>query len=144
MGGGAGAYTVNKKWERDPQCKDWVSVLKVDKQKALCQWCYRTIDVSSMGECAEIALKKARSTSKTDKLKFQTRKAKRIDTIKALPGVCVLISCTTLMAVSCLYNACSLQNISYKKSFELQRCQPKGIKIREIANLTFFDPKERC
>ena len=45
-------------------------------------------------------------------------KAKRIDTIKTFAEVCDLISCTTFMAVSCLY--CMFLCIPYKKSFELR------------------------
>ena len=39
-------------WEFHPRYKGWVSALKADKRKALCQWCDQTIDVSSMGESA--------------------------------------------------------------------------------------------
>ena len=127
--GRKGQCLYNKKWERDPQYKGWVSALKADKWEALCQWCDRTIDISSMGESALKSRSKSEKHKQNswceqrvtlssfgfgssagtstcpsrNKLKFQTGKAKRIDTIQKFSEVCDVISCTTLMVVSCLY-----------------------------------------
>ena len=57
------------------------------------------------------------------KLKFQTRKAKRIGTIETFSEVCDLISCTTNTHINGSFLFVlhvSLQNIPYKKSFELR------------------------
>ena len=60
------------KWERDPQYKGWVRAFKADKRKALCQWCDRTIDVSSMGESA------LKSHSKSEKHKQNSQCEQRV------------------------------------------------------------------
>lgn len=70
--GRKGQCLYNKKWERDPQYKGWVSAFKADKRKALCQWCDRTIDVSSMGESA------LKSHSKSEKHKQNSRCEQRV------------------------------------------------------------------
>lgn len=70
--GRKGQCLYNKKWERNPQYKGWVSALKADKRRALCQWCDRTIDVSSMGESA------LKSHSKSEKHKQNSRCEQRV------------------------------------------------------------------
>ena len=70
--GRKGQCLYNKKWERDPQYKGWVRAFKWDKRKALCQWCDRTIDVSSMGESAP------KSHSKSEKHKQNSRCEQRV------------------------------------------------------------------
>ena len=65
--GRKGQCLYNKKWEHDSQYKAWVSAYKADKRKALCHWCDRTIDVSSMGESA------LKSHSRSEKHKQNSR-----------------------------------------------------------------------
>ena len=65
--GRKGQCLYNKKWEPDPQYKAWVSAYKADKRKALCHWCDRTIDVSSMVESA------LKSHSRSEKHKQNSR-----------------------------------------------------------------------
>ena len=70
--GRKGQCLYNKKWEHDPQYKAWVSAYKADKRKALCHWCDRTIDVSSMGESA------LKSHSRSEKHKQNSRCQQRV------------------------------------------------------------------
>ena len=70
--GRKGQCLYNKKWERDLQYKGWVSAFKADKRKAMCQWCDRTIDVSSMGESA------LKSHSKSENHKQNSRCEQRV------------------------------------------------------------------
>lgn len=70
--GQKGQCFYNNKWQHDPQYKGWVSALKADKRKTLCQWCDRTIDISSMGESA------LKSHSKSEKHKQNSRCEQRV------------------------------------------------------------------
>ena len=70
--GRKGHCLYNKKWERDTHYKGWVRAFKADKRKAVCQWCDRTIDVSSMGES------ELKSHSKSEKHKQNSRCEQRV------------------------------------------------------------------
>lgn len=52
MNNAKGQCVYNANWECDPMYRDWVKSVKTDKRKALCSYCDKMIDISTMGKSA--------------------------------------------------------------------------------------------
>ena len=115
--GRKGRCLYTKKWEGDPQYKGWVSALKADTRKQCVNGMTRQLTFEVWARVHLNCNQKARDTSKTVKLKFQSGKAINSNLEK-------LISCTT-MTVSFLYCMC-LCRTSYTRS-HLNSIQLRGL-----------------
>ena len=44
-----GKCVFNEKWKADEKCKAWIAADPMSKTKAVCLFCNKAIDISSMG-----------------------------------------------------------------------------------------------